>query len=134
MRLYCWGNMYLSSIQQGIQAAHVVGELSTKYPRESKYLDWAFDHKTIILLNGGMNSNILSIINHFDTDENPYEWAFFKESDDALNGLISCVGIVVPEKVYENTALMRKGDIFGIRASEWEWELMNIMNSAKLAT
>ena len=31
MRAYFWGNMYLSSIQQGIQAAHVVTEMFAKY-------------------------------------------------------------------------------------------------------
>ena len=81
MRAYFFGNMYLSSIQQGIQAAHVVGELFTSYSESrtnamsegGKLLwEWACDHKTMILLNGGYSENIHRLCEFFDDYQNTY--------------------------------------------------------------
>jgi len=38
----------------------------------------------------------------FSDDELP--WAYFNESKEALNGLLTCVGIIVPEYIYGNIA------------------------------
>ena len=54
-RAYFLGNMYLSQIQQGIQAAHVTSELFSSYTDELSVesdilCKWAESHKTMILL------------------------------------------------------------------------------------
>ena len=47
MRAYYFGNMYLSSIQQGIQAAHATHELFNKYmPQPSTEGECCFDANT----------------------------------------------------------------------------------------
>ena len=58
MRAYFFGNLYMSSIQQGIQAAHAVADMFIKYSNENEpnyhpLREWATDHKTMILLNAG---------------------------------------------------------------------------------
>lgn len=116
MRAYYFGNMYLSSIQQGIQAAHVTHELFTKHspgfnddPSEEFLLldEWARNHKTMILLNGGYMETILELVGFFESDENPYPWATFREGEDSLGGILTSVGIVLPEKIYLTASLIR---------------------------
>jgi len=140
MRAYFFTNMYLSPIQCGIQAGHVIGEMAVKYGQnpDSDFLEWANDHKTMIVLNGGMSCNLESIINHLSQKENPYEWDMFIESQEALYGALTCVGIVLPEWVYAKASEVRNAsynndlvDVTGV--SDWEWELIKILNSAKLA-
>lgn len=111
MRAYFFGNMYLSSIQQGIQTAHVVHELFMKPHNEegNMYLfEWATNHKTMILLNAGYSEEIRRLVEFFDTPENPFPWASFSEGQDALDGALTCVGIVIPERVYELASAIRE--------------------------
>jgi len=114
--------MYLSSIQQGIQAAHVTHELFLDYPafdpnhhdldRTSEVLhDWAENHKTMILLNGGYSDNLRELIKLFADARNPYPWASFNEGEDSLDGALTCVGIVLPEKIYETAKALREENI-----------------------
>lgn len=109
MRLYTFTNMYLSSIQNGIQSAHIVSELFSVYKHSSMMkllMDWANNHKTIIVCNGGQQDNLEALYNKFDSicyDEShdfslPY--AKFYEEDKALNGALTAVGILLPEFIY----------------------------------
>lgn len=108
-RAYFFGNMYLSPIQQGIQAAHVVTKLFYGYgvesdPASQGYIlyQWAEHGVTKILLNGGYQSNLQDIYAVF-TDVAPelrLPFEKFHEETEALNGALTCVGIVVPEEVY----------------------------------
>ena len=115
MRAYFFGNMYLSSIQQGIQAQHCTAELFLKYmtnEREennpAQYLwEWANHHKTSILLNGGYSENLRVLVDRFDDSQNPYPWATFNESQEALDGALTCVGIILPEKIYALASAVR---------------------------
>ncbi len=116
MRAYYFGNMYLSSIQQGIQAAHVPHEPFTKYPRmhphsagatENYLWEWAENHKTMVLLNAGYGDEIRSLVEMFDTRRNPYPWVDFHEGQDSLDGALTCVGIILPEKIYHTGAHLR---------------------------
>jgi len=155
MRAYFFGNMYLSSIQQGIQAAHVVSELFVKYSTENSVTtahlrEWAENHKTVILLNGGYSEHIRELIHFFHSAENQYPWTVFNESLDALDGAVTCAGIVLPEKIYEGAALLRSdrdGFILNtLKATDtitlengvegyngWEQELMQRLNTFRLA-
>ncbi|KKM67218.1 hypothetical protein LCGC14_1473340 [marine sediment metagenome] len=121
MRAYYFGNMYLSSIQQGIQAAHATHGLFNKYAASEKaetLFNWSQNHKTMILLNGGYSENLRKIIALFGHNENPYPWAFFNESEEAADGLLTSVGIVLPEKIYVTAAAMKGDEDFVSRLRE----------------
>lgn len=113
MRAYYFGNMYLSSIQQGIQAAHVTADMFVKYPYDSSehqmLSDWAADHKTMILLNGGYASELERLVDLFTYGDNPYPWAYFRESQDAMQQCITSVGIVLPEHIWIGAKQLREG-------------------------
>jgi hypothetical protein len=154
MRAYFFGNFYLSSIQQGIQAGHVIGEMSiqAEHELESQYRDWAINHKTMILLNGGMASNLHDIVALFDRNDNPYCHECFREEEAALEGSITSVGIIIPEKIYQGASDWRNGlidpqeltevvAIPGARGlmtqmvfTRFDFELMTLMNSCRLAS
>ena len=166
MRAYFFGNMYLSSIQQGIQAAHVVHELFVMYPsptpvlREGQQIyldtpsktlyDWAIEHKTMILLNGGYSENLRRLETLFEDSNDNYPWTVFHEGEDALDGALTCVGIVLPEKIYVTADMVRK-DVVGDEQlfdgvvfnpedpaiewsfSRWEIKLIHELNNYSLA-
>jgi len=123
--------MYLSSIQQGIQAAHVVADMFVKYAyhdKEAEALrDWASDHKTMILLNGGYSETIRELATFFDHPSNPYPWTEFYEGRDALDGAITDVGIILPAKIYNTAAYLRS-----LRFSDKEHALTELMDSGSL--
>lgn len=106
-RAYFFNNMYLSSIQQGIQVAHCLGEMVCKYRpykgyEGNEYLDrWLKEDKTIVVLNAGYSSELIDLTLLFNMPENPYPWAVFKESAEALNCATTSVGIVLPYEIYE---------------------------------
>ena len=124
MRAYFFGNMYLSSIQQGIQAAHCVAEMFMKYgalDREAKSHQgcegsqghailehWAREHKTMVLLNAGYSQEIRGLVEYFNMPENPLPWEPFCEGKDALDGALTCVGIILPEEFYEGAKEVRE--------------------------
>lgn len=101
MRFYAVGNQYLSSIQQGIQAFHCLGEMILDYGAVDLTLnDWLANHKTLICLNGGNNERLQSFY-HFLVDENnPYLFTKFHEDEQSLGSIITCVGLIVPESIY----------------------------------
>lgn len=106
MRFYSIGNMYLSSIQQGIQAFHCLGEMTIKYDApelavDSKFYDWLDNHKTLICLNGGNNERLNDFYTFLNSSTyNPYPYTKFHEDDASMGGMLTCVGIVVPEQIY----------------------------------
>lgn len=105
LRAYFFNNMYLQGIHAGVQSQHTTAEIFTKYltecsPQRSQLLSWANEHKTTIVLNGGMSSHLKEVIELFENSDNPYPWAYFCESEEALNGAITNVGIIVPEKIW----------------------------------
>lgn len=119
MRAYFFGNMYLSSIQQGIQASHVVTKMFRKYqaawysgiwidPNENPQAilnDWADNHVTKILCNAGYGAEIRSLEQFFNVPENPYPFYMFNEEPAALDGAVTSIGIVLPAKIYEDKEL-----------------------------
>jgi hypothetical protein len=117
MRLYAWVNNYLSSIQKGIQTAHLVHSLFTKYthpeasrynirpnliPRAAEYLnDWALNHRTIIILNGGNCAGLRTVCDVLNTENNSFPWTSFHEDEQSLNKAHTVTGIVLPSSVYD---------------------------------
>jgi hypothetical protein len=112
-RLYSFVNFYLNSISQGIQTAHAVHEMFMKYnplyggvsAEASRLYEWAKNHKTIIVLNGGMNSDIVSKKMFFETEGKkltfPTPFAHFQEDEQSLGGVITCVAAVISNDIYE---------------------------------
>lgn len=105
LRAYFFGNMYLSSIQQGIQAAHVVTEMFNKYyvkphPLTHMLNTWARNDKTMILLNAGPGIELHRLHRVFSSSENPFPHATFYEDGDALDGAMTSVGIILPEYIW----------------------------------
>ena len=56
-RMYGLVNYQLSDIQKGIQFGHAVVEYGLNHSDEKDYQDWANNHKTFIILNGGTTNN-----------------------------------------------------------------------------
>ena len=102
-RLYCLTNMYLSSLQKGLQTAHVVGELALN-STDDLFTEWAEKDKTIIVLNGGNSASLEAFEEFLSTSECVWPWAAFREDEQSLNGAITAVGVIVPESVYKNTS------------------------------
>jgi len=147
MRGYFFTNMYLSSIQKGIQPAHCIGELSIKYLRLKKKAkrsdilrSWLQKHKTMIVLDGGFSSHLNELATFFADKNNPYPWATFNEGEEELNGALTCVGIVLPGKVYEASSELRtaltdeeRETVLRSGFSEWEKALIEALGQYRLA-
>lgn len=150
MRFYGFGNYYLSSLQQGLQSAHVVGDLAAasiskkkgKVTKKGKiYFDWADNHKTMVLLNGGNCASLKVLYKKFKQlakDGMHLPFAKFHEDEQSLNGALTYVGIVVEEKYYNAAAELRRSgnssDFFTQEEwKDWEIELILELNKYSLA-
>ncbi len=148
MRAYFFGNLYLSSIQQGIQALHTTAEMFLNDPNSEDLREWADNHKTVILLNAGYSQTIHDIAEGFAADENPFTWAMFHESAEALGAAVTCVGIILPEGIYEAAAAIRERKFTTAEVerfndagilnenvySDWEVWLINELNKYGMAS
>lgn len=118
MRCYHFCNFYLAGIHAGIQSAHAQHELAMKYLGDGfnaemfdseyphiqaafDYVDWAKNHKTMILLNGGMQGDVLKMEQFLDSGNDRYPHASFREDEYALNGALTNVCVVLPYQMYE---------------------------------
>lgn len=114
LRFYTFVNFYLSSIQQGVQSFHVLGEMFNKYSKhastepvviEDRLRDWSENHKTLIVLNGGANTDIED--KYYKLEELsrslsfPMPFAKFSEDEKSLGGIVTACGCVLPEEIYE---------------------------------
>lgn len=113
MRAYFFGNLYLSSIQQGIQALHATTDMFIKYRHQddfnSQLFEWAGDHKTTIMLNAGYSSEIRNLEDFFSSPGNIFPFCSFYEEEDALDGALTTIGIILPERIYKLSAMLRSG-------------------------
>lgn len=122
-RAYFFGNMYLSQIQHGIQAAHVVTEMFTQF-KSYKYspmlTQWAEQDKTMILLNGGPTPLMYETLELMKNPHNHYPWACFYEPflDDALTS----IGIILPEEVYDTSKISPKHQVNNIISNKYDWD------------
>jgi hypothetical protein len=102
-RLYSFVNFYLSSIQQGVQTAHLVANMFTDNwqtdTQKTMLHEWATKDKTLIILNGGASVDILEKLARL-TLEREFPTGSFAEDADSLNGLVTCCGIVLPERIW----------------------------------
>ena len=145
-RAYYFGNMYMSSIQQGIQALHCTSEMYLKYvptqmsDQANDLYDWGSIHKTVVLLNGGDHSALIAIADFLDSPGNPYAWAEWNEGDPDLNGAMTCVGIILPARIYESAKELRRPpryratEMISTDLTEWELAFIEILNARRLAS
>lgn len=112
MRAYFFGNYYLSAIQQGIQSTHCIVEIQQKYRVTScscilQYEEWARKHKTVVLLNGGNQADLIDLYTFLQHSSNLFPFGFFKEDEQSLNSCVTCVGIILPARIYDGAKLLR---------------------------
>lgn len=133
MRFYAFANhVYLSPIQCGIQAGHCQGEMQVKYtkdwsvktepskylpqdewsPQASMFMEFLEKHKTWYVMAGGDQKSLCDLHDFFDKAEieglNMFPFGWFHEEVSALNGALTCVGIVLPARIYETMDLLKK--------------------------
>lgn len=113
LRCYHFNNFYLAGIHAGIQAAHAQHELAHKYlgidtDASELYEEWAHHHKTIIVLNAGMAKDLNELVELFKDPENYYPWSEWRESEEALNGCITSIAMVLPDNIYKWSRLVAK--------------------------
>jgi hypothetical protein len=101
-------NIYMSSLQAGLQTAHAVAELYEKYqfrssPEPTFLHEWAQFHKTIIILNGGNHGDLLDLYGVLEplAEKLNLPVAKFHEDERSLNGACTCVGIILPDSIYD---------------------------------
>lgn len=112
LRFYSFTNFYLSSIQQGIQPGHAAVDLLTKYSLLSSGAakmvgDWAREHKTFVCLNGGNNASLQELWSFLDDINNPYPYVAFHEDEQSLGGVMTTIGIILPEKIFATASAER---------------------------
>ena len=118
-------HIYLSETQYGVQAAHVLGRLNSKYLIEPHLFspgdeicftatkqaimlsEWQVNHETIVFLEGGYQKHLQELLAFLDQGEHAYPYAYFCESEEALNGAMTCVGIIVDARLLAGREAMR---------------------------
>ena len=120
-RMYTFTNIYLSSIQKGIQSAHCITDMIVKYdkpfitffnrtptPQTDMLNHWMKNDKTMIVMNGGGDGSLEELHNFFMRGVDcMFPFAKFNEDDYSLNGALTCVGILLPERIYEGAKILR---------------------------
>lgn len=113
MICYHFGIFYMSSIQQGIQAAHAQTEMALKaYDNEFKagilaeWSNWARKDKTMVCLNAGTLRNLKDIRDL--VIRCPVAWGQFHESEEDLGGILTNVCFVANDAVCDLIQFRRK--------------------------
>jgi hypothetical protein len=107
MRLYSFVNYYLSPLQHGLQTAHCVSDMSRTYKVNTRqaavYNDWADNHKTIIICNGGNVAMLEDLYTRLidPTDAFDLPLVKFYEDEQSLSGALTSVATIVPAKFYD---------------------------------
>lgn len=118
--------MYLSPIQQGIQACHVVSDMFVNIKDKTQLamlVEWAENHKTIYLKNGGYSSNIEKIYDFLQLMDIPC--GIFHEEQAALNSTATSVGCIVDTSIVSP-------DIIDIPTSQFISPLTHEFNYSKM--
>jgi len=143
MRAYFFTNMYLSSIQQGIQPLHcVVDMMRSPWPSHVAEVlhDWADNHKTVICLNAGPAGHILELYNILKNLGQALDlpYGHFCEDEYSLGGTMTTCGIIVPQPIYDVAKEIRRQDPtycggFVNMFSDNEIKLANLINEYGLS-
>lgn len=144
LRAYFFANMYLPSLHAGIQSQHTTAEMFVKYAKPNTIFfnkddevqrgilfKQASDHKTTIVLNGGMSGDLAEIKSLLSHTDNPYPWAYFNETEYALNGALTNVGVILPERIYSYHKLTEDEQGL-VKLSDFEQKLVEILSTKQL--
>jgi hypothetical protein len=132
LRFYAFTNFYISSIQHGIQTGHASVDLVQKYKREYENAvnsdndhmkaarlqvardnlrvveDWANNHKTYVILNGGEDADINAAYELLSKTGFPF--VDFREP--GLGNIRTCAGVLLPDSIFDMKRAMLR--------TEWE--------------
>ena len=158
----------LSPIQQGIQPGHACVELFVKYGRippnsrgtewkkNEMLYEWADEYKTYICLNGGNSATLRELWEFVDRpDVNPFPYSKFHEDEQSLDAVMTSIGIILPERIYDTAAKLRSGEFWidlvhidaasipvystlddvdvETRLTQWEYKLIQRLNACSMA-
>ena len=110
--LYAFTNMHVTGIHAGIQAAHAVVDMHRKYESRCDndpgalaklltYNDWADNHKTMRIFNGGTSANLNTIYRSLLQCAVELNLPVGKFHESGLEGALTAICIVVPMQVEE---------------------------------
>lgn len=119
-RCYCIVNQYIAGLHAGIQSAHAIGEMAMSLRGDDYtatasewYEQWLCADKTIIVLDGGYQSNLENLYELMHVCKS-YPHGRFYEEKEALNGALTALAIVLPEYMYApQYATELEGPVFG---------------------
>lgn len=140
MRLYSITNMYMNGIHSGIQTQHSTVELFVKYPITNSKThnsaniihDWAKNHKTTIVLNGGMHDSLMKVLHLLQ------EWGYHNDEalpfapffEPGINNALTSISIIMPQDAIDFMSEIRtKKPRDGIMTTEY----IELYNSIKEA-
>lgn len=137
-RFYSFTNMYLSSIQKGIQTGHAISEMSIEdyfHDGNKTYKTWANKDKTVIVLNGGNQAMLFDLYNLVKMfgEKHGLPYTKFHEDKQSLNGALTAVGIILPKSVYDTARDLRNGNLSPEVLDYEEKSFYNALNSCGLA-
>ena len=113
LRMYGFVPYNISSIQKGIQFGHAIVEYGLENFHTNEYQDWANNHKTVILLNGGTTNNnpdrFGTINQTFNIlKENGIVCSSFSEPD--LGDQMTAISFIIDERVFNRKNYPDFGD------------------------
>lgn len=110
LKAFLFAHTALKPICNGVQNAHSLAEMFVKYSDEPSskrdmLRDWARNHKTIVMRDGGDSHN-LARINYILEQISPIAnipYASFCESDSYMEGILTSVGFIMDKNVATTT-------------------------------
>lgn len=97
--MYCLSERHLSGIQKTIQATHAIVEYSLAYGDSPEYKQWAGEDKTIIVLDGGIYTDMLRVVDFLN--EKHINFATFKEPD--MGWMMTSIALLVDERIWDTS-------------------------------
>jgi len=96
-RMYCLTLRQLSPINKGVQNCHSCLEYANKYHGELDYRKYIEKDKTLIMVDGGTNPDMIEIQRQLETAD--IKHSFFNEPD--LNNCLTAITVIVDERVWD---------------------------------
>lgn len=126
LRMYGLVPYNLSPIQQGIQFGHAVVEYGFIHFAEKNYRDWANNHKTFIILNGGTTNSSIDqetgnpkgTLNQHAVNLRDMEVPFCTFHEPDLGDQLTAVVFLVNEYVFNKEKYPDPRDPFN---NDWAW-------------
>lgn len=120
--MYCLSERHLSSIQKTIQGAHAIVEYSLAYGDSPEYMKWAREDKTIIVLDGGICTDMLRVVDFLK--EKHMNFTTFKEPD--MGWMMTSIALLVDERVWDASKYGRSYAHYQLMCQDdWAFPKMN---------